>query len=377
VARFSVVLVSLSFTAFAVGCRPDSVADNPAPAEVLASAEAQATYGSDERARLGIPLEDATPFSAYLDYVDGPKDGSYEADQQTEAAAFADQQDAIASCMKGRGFEYSPQDWDLVRIDRFEADSAFAQGDQLWLAWLPASRDEVEERGYGKLEPRKTTVTQEDVDPVNFAYRESLSPAQQEAYDLALGGEQEPDTEGDPGTEPSCFEITESAVSGAGEVPSGRTYQQFAAQFGALAAQMEQLPGLTLFEDGEVRALDLEYEVCMGRAGFDLGSGREYAPGEVNPWAAFSLAQHTRADGSLGSSWNAGPDFAVDAAPIEERSLLGTQAEIKIALADFDCRVETDYDRRLKDAYLRLEAEFVAAHKSELDQMKAFVEEHS
>jgi hypothetical protein len=87
------------------------------------------------------------------------------------------------------------------------------------------------------------------------------------------------------------------------------------------------------------------------------------------------MAKRTKTDGTLGSAWQRA-DPAVGGLPLDEQYLLGTEGEIKIALADFDCRVNTNYEARLLEVYLALEAEFVAQHRSELEQLKAFVQSH-
>jgi hypothetical protein len=243
------------------------------------------------------------------------------------------------------------------------------------LPWLPPDREDVAGRGYGKQNPTKNVISDQDTNPVNYSYRESLTPAQQEAYDFALAGEQDPYAERDP-NKPSCYELAQSALPWTGQAPEPKPYQQFSAQFSEPAAAMESLHAFTVFDDPEVRTLDMEYDICMGNSGFDLGSGGEYAPGEVNPWTAFTMAQHTKADGSLGESWVKGDGLTHDSWPMDEQSMLGTAGEIRIALADYDCRAQTDYVDRFKAAYLRLEAQFVDEHKSQLEDMKTFVEEH-
>ncbi|MCL2784832.1 MAG: hypothetical protein FWD55_05235 [Propionibacteriaceae bacterium] len=85
-------------------------------------------------------------------------------------------------------------------------------------------------------------------------------------------------------------------------------------------------------------------------------------------------AWRTRADGTLGDTWY---HYEYDeATPEEERSLLGTQAEVQIALADFDCREESNYLERYLAIQIDLESAFVDQHRAQLDEMLAFADQH-
>ncbi len=53
---------------------------------------------------------------------------------------------------------------------------------------------------------------------------------------------------------------------------------------------------------------------------------------------------------------------------------LGEQ-EITLALADLDCREETDYRQRAEDIQFAVEEQFVADHRSELEALRAAAEQ--
>jgi hypothetical protein len=57
--------------------------------------------------------------------------------------------------------------------------------------------------------------------------------------------------------------------------------------------------------------------------------------------------------------------------PLEQRSLVGSAAEAVIALADYDCRVETDYEARFLDVQLDLERQLVEANRDQLNKLMA------
>jgi hypothetical protein len=56
---------------------------------------------------------------------------------------------------------------------------------------------------------------------------------------------------------------------------------------------------------------------------------------------------------------------------LDQRSLVGSPAEAEIALADFDCRAETDYEARFAAIQLELEQEFVDQNRPRLELMVA------
>ena len=53
---------------------------------------------------------------------------------------------------------------------------------------------------------------------------------------------------------------------------------------------------------------------------------------------------------------------------------LGEQ-EVELALADLDCREETDYRQQAQDIQFELEERFIADHESELEALRAAAEQ--
>jgi hypothetical protein len=82
------------------------------------------------------------------------------------------------------------------------------------------------------------------------------------------------------------------------------------------------------------------------------------------------LAYFTNQDGEY---WDGGPDTPT---PAEYSSLTGTPREIAIAVADFKCRQETDYVNRFLEIEREAQEEFIYAHKTELDEMVAVLEDY-
>ncbi|MDR1441525.1 MAG: hypothetical protein LBJ02_03920, partial [Bifidobacteriaceae bacterium] len=57
--------------------------------------------------------------------------------------------------------------------------------------------------------------------------------------------------------------------------------------------------------------------------------------------------------------------------PVDQQSLVGSDYEIAIAVADFGCRAATDYVGRYTQIQFDLETAYIAAHQTELDKMVA------
>ncbi|MDR2373697.1 MAG: hypothetical protein LBD77_06305, partial [Bifidobacteriaceae bacterium] len=130
----------------------------------------------------------------------------------------------------------------------------------------------------------------------------------------------------------------------------------------------------------DLDALNAEWRACFERD-FSLAGPTVPADGSVavgdpsdrlasesdGPTGAWDLAIYTDADGAYS-------DAAVGEAPPEYSSLTGSPREVAIAVADFKCRVETDYVDRFLGIEREAQEEFVAAHKAELDKMAAALE---
>jgi hypothetical protein len=83
---------------------------------------------------------------------------------------------------------------------------------------------------------------------------------------------------------------------------------------------------------------------------------------------ALSIALMTHPDGTLGAVEDGTP---VNQIPVEESSLLGTEAERVVALADFDCRVATDYISHLTTIRVDLDNAYLRTNQEALDRLAA------
>jgi hypothetical protein len=270
--------------------------------------------------------------------------------------------------MLERGFTYYPEPWEDMP-DTFETNRPFAEGDRLWLPTLPTTREEVEAEGYGIQAPLEVRMFSEETLTPNESYRDSLSPAAQELYDLALYGP-DPYAPVDPNATAGCLELT----MGPEQELTITAKTMFWSQYSELVLAMTELAGANIYSDPRIVEINHQWATCMKNKGYDLASGALASPDDIDPWDAWQLARHTLPDGTLGESWYTNPPYQLT--PPEERSLSGSPAELAIALDDFDCRTSVDYMSIFYGVQWELEAAFVEEHQDQLTEMMEFAAEH-
>lgn len=312
------------------------------------------------------PTRDDLPFAPFVSVISAFTSVSHSVNDEVLRNRWDEIQAFQAECMKNRGFTYYPEPWAPVGDDR----GFFADGDQLVLPHLPGDREEAARIGYGLLPPEELLLWDSDEAQRNALYRESLSRTAQIQYDLALKGD--PNTPSESESVKSCgllsIEKNPSPEFDLGAKGLFRTH------YSALILAMHELVYEEVMEDPRTLFLNATWGACMEDRGFSLISGFYWNEHNISPWAAQTLALRTRADGSLGDTWY---NYQYDEiTPAEERSLLGTEIEVQIALADYDCRQESGYMERYLAIQIELESEFVEQHHTQLDEMMAFAEEH-
>jgi hypothetical protein len=294
----------------------------------------------------------------------------------------------IGSCMKAKGFGYYPNEVEPVE----EGESDIRAGDRrLWVPWLPDDLAEVERYGYGYLNLSPAADHMPSLDPasdLNERYVASLSVSAQREYQVALMGAELADyvSSGAPmdialpemgGCWAEADRAHPSPVLRAAEELPTVAYED-------LIDQMRDQAGdpysATFVRRAEVDHLNSEWLECFERdfppaepaelpEGLTvIADGDGYSSG---PTAAWNLAVNTN---EAGESWDPGPEGKE--APAEYASLTGTSREIAIAVADYRCRVETDYVARFLAIEREAQEEFIAAHQAELDEMVAALEEY-
>ncbi|MDR0594329.1 MAG: hypothetical protein LBG60_13990 [Bifidobacteriaceae bacterium] len=332
----------------------------------------------------GMPLEPYYAALRHEESVLGP------ALEQAQAQREAQIEDEVARCMAAAGFSYYPQSaWEPEPDPDY---MAVWQRDGGWLwDFLPApqladTREEVAQHGYGRWEQYADYVlmspdyqdarAEAAANDPNWQYIESLSESALNAYYKTLEG-LEPTGDGawvgaetwNTGEGASC------RAQAAGKFPdpaledplTDYVYQDLVGGMADIKWQVD--------DDPRTLAMDREWADCMAGFGFDVAEehvvGDSGQAGVISgPIQAFYLARATGADGQVADTSLDGPREP----PKDQRSLIGSQPEIDIALADFDCRVETDYMNRLIAIQRELETAFVQDNRTALEEMLAAIE---
>lgn len=243
------------------------------------------------------------------------------------AAELAERGEAVAACMAAHGFEYWPQ---TVVAGTYTTSEEPPRG----------TRAFAERYGYGvwrgpEVEPGQYTVQYDD--SANASYRASLSPQAQAAYDAALLGT--------PTTLPDGS-VRFDGVGGCVESPTLREHPRAAFARGVLDEAAAYLEALAAGEDAALAEVDAAWAACMREAGFDVAS----------PYAA---EQQVVAEATATTVWS---DAVVEA---------GAAAELRLALADHDCRATTGWAERRRTVEHRLQQEYLDAHRADLDAAMA------
>ncbi len=283
--------------------------------------DSQAGSGTDEAADTGqAPVEELTsPLDPYLDVLYGRR-----ADDDV-LRDFLATEESVAACMAAEGFEYTPRGEAYL-----EAERTFAtQGTEA----ERATRDWVAQNGYGmNASQAQAQADLEAADP-QADYVDGLSEADQQAYYLALWGDQ---NSGGSGT--GCI----GAASGGEEPPS------LSQRWEPLVASLEQMWGQLIPSDPAAVEADRAWSDCMADAGF---------PGVATPADAPLLAAPPESNGPAAAAVEGDPE--------------ALQHEITVALADFDCRTETDYDARMRAVQVAAETVFLEQNRAQLETLLA------
>lgn len=300
----------------------------PEPSGTASPSPTEGTEAETDGAQLPETVEpqEPGPLEAYL---------GYEATVRTAEDVLADmtrRENATAACMAELGFEYTPQ---VPSLD----DMVALEGP------VPGTREFIEGWGYGVWsQPPGGSgggfmFESSGVDP-NWELHEQMSEAGREAYDTALWG---PATS----TGPDGSVTREGGCSEASYAPTGEEAAYLA---GVLDEANTFLA--TIADDSRFAEVDAEWASCMADAGL----------GFANPDAAQQrfwdeLTEET-ADGVLD------PQVAARRAP----------EEVRVATADYGCRLETGWTERHREVEVQLQQEYVDTHRADLDALAAALE---
>lgn len=351
-----------------VGESADSAAPDASEAADAAPAGGEAGQPTGE-----LPSSLASFFGYGDDFDPALEQARYER-QELEA------QQLIRQCMAQQGWEYTPF------VPDFGEEVFFGPGDDL-------SREEwVAQYGFGI----STTFTEqfdqdfsveENFDPTddpNFIYRDSLTPAEQIAYDRALYGSfdfDESDIEYDEDGNPI---FPEFEPSGCFDEAYGELFGGFGGEGGEIEVVYEELGPLyeELFQriEADPRVVELKgaWSGCMGEAGYTFaGQDDMYMSIEERMSGFYELAYGTFDEQGFAESAGGVAvtivEFSESGAPSltpEQEADLADLNDYEIAVATADLECSAGYE----DVYQRVsqdyEADFIEANIGLLTQVR-------
>ena len=255
-------------------------------------------------------------------------------------------QELVAACMTEQGFEYTLR---LVSEDEPAAPDE---------EWKLDDRDWVSRYGYGvsnypgRMPPGQ--VTEKDRDEAE----KPVSEAEDQAFQEALFGDDDAADWRDRG----CFGAAQHEIIGyqAWQDPENQPIIEAIHLF-----YFEDLADAPQFAP-----LDAEWAACMTEHDFPDLARQPDAQQSINDLLGEYHPEEEDADGRR--PWEINPRFGtLDDPPYAAIA----EQEVQVALADLECRQQTDYSNRHLVIQFELEERFIADHQEELDAMKSRAEQ--
>ena len=293
----------------------------------------------------GAPKPEDSPLNEYMSAVWG---GDLSEDEQRERfeKENAEREELVAECMSEEGFEYIP--------NTGGSSMSFGTDD----AWKPDDREWVAQYGYGMINSPMSeeppTDQEEWVDP-NQDYVMSLPESEQTAFYETLHGPPMPE---DQMNEDGSYEYDweQAGCYGWAQHEVEQKNPAMADEFEPLMKAMEEFWTKTQ-ESNAFDEINAAWSSCMADAGHPGYDAQVDAQMEFNE--------------ELNAYYENQAEWVEDDPELAE---IG-EREIEVALADLDCREETDYRKVQLDIQFALEEEFIADHKADLDALKAAAEQ--
>lgn len=257
-------------------------------------------------------------------------------------------EERVEACMAERGFPYWPEEL-TVPADLLAAPER-------------GTRAYAEAYGYGittdSPEMAMLRVWPVEMSQEQIAYEDRLNYAQGEEYEFALYGPGEP--QGWPGDgeaeQIGCYDVSQLGYSFWHLGGSDEAAYHRATQF------LTAIPN-----DPAMADLNAEWAACMATRGFT----------EQNPSATVSRFYLLQMQAESNPDWGEAEPTMIEAAgsgPILWMSEGAVSAEeVAIAVADFDCEIETDYPERASQISVQLQREYIAEHSEEIEALRAAV----
>lgn len=314
----------------------------------LLLALAACSGGSGEKKDDASEEEDFGPLQSYFEQIYGAWD------EDSSNAQAMRVEEITAECMAEQGFEYTPVDWSQA------GGGVVVDEDLQW-----GTAEFAAEYGYGITtqpgmpeEPAPDEPTEEFVDP-NQEYVDSMTEGEREAYHLALYGEQFTDDGSGGEVE---YDWTKAGCQGAAQ---HEVYENTGLDSDQTAALEEEMNTMweSIASDPRITALDDEWASCLADKGF---TGYAKIGDPETQLSERSNAVYEEVYGDMTEELSEEEYAALDE-QVQSRLAEITGEEIEIAVADFECREQVDYDDVQREVSTEYQQEFIDAHKDELD----------
>lgn len=250
-------------------------------------------------------------------------------------------EELVAECMAEYGFEYSPSD--SVVTQTFP-DPDIPEG----------TREYAEQYGYGiATDPTGMWASNREswYEPdANNEYVAAMSESEQQAYYAALNGTPPPEGEPWPPRDQGCY---------------GWAYDQVNPDLGAHSAlldEMQQAQEASL-AGPRMQELHVAWAACMADA------GHPDFPEPIDARTAAMNALNSASAQTYGELPESPTTEQIAAAERQIQPLLAEAVpdEIALAVADFDCQEQVDYQRISDEVDLEYQQAFYDAHRDELE----------
>jgi hypothetical protein len=273
-------------------------------------------------------------------------------------------EDRIATCMAEQGFDYTPVDYAAMELD--------LTGEGLDLEW--GSAEFAAQYGYGITTNPVLGEDAETPEDPNEEYVAAMSPSEQEAYYVALYGENYAETSTESAVAQD-YDWQDAGCTGRAqnEVLSGGGDQDD--QFTALQDEMVQMMQ-SAADDPRLAQVNADWAACMADAGFadlaKVGDAEAALTAEV-----MALQESALSDAALADPTDpADPAVAaqVEAALAAQLAEI-TPREIDTAVADAECRADVGYDDAKRAVDTEYQTQFLAEHLPEIQAWMESLEE--
>jgi hypothetical protein len=292
---------------------------------------------NDVAAIVSAPPRQRGPVTELLDSLWGTGLSPEEQARQLELETLR-QEEVTAQCMRDAGFEYVPNP--QANFISFSDPTLFRWDDRDWVAqWGYAAVSTPQPN------PNNGELSAPEVVNPNWATMETLSEAELAAWQLAYWGIDDDN--------PGCMQLGSQAV----DTVIGRRIEVFE-EFRPLLESFGQLRNVVV-EGPEFATIHRDWAYCMADAGYPGLEWQWEARSRLDEWIIEAGLQNE----SLG--W----------LPRTPEINTMTSREISLALADFDCRISTEFQQRVDALDIAVETQFASDNQVAFNAFRSAIEQ--